>query len=399
MKTLITDKQETKMLDKTYRELLDLIKASLWNSNCHKADRMVFEEMKQQTIAALPACIIQNIKMPEDLLYEWKKTILNQLGYTVNYKYAQQNLKLSVPYVILKGTSAAQYYPCPDYRMMGDIDIITSRKDFFVLYQELLDNGYQVINQKEREITFKKDEIVVELHRFFASLNNPKHARYLDDLIIQNITPSHILPDMINGLVLLEHISQHLEHGLGLRQIVDWMMFVDKCLPDEKWSEFEELAKNIGLDKLAVITTRMCELYLGLPKREWCKTADESICDSLMDFILSCGNFGNKWRSDKDISKTVITYVRGPFSAYKWFQERGLINWKAAQKYALLRPFAWVYQAGRYLFRGLRQDGSVAAISEEYREAKKRVALFNELGVKQKSKGLVVYRDGKYVKK
>ena len=38
-------------------------------------------------------------------------------------------------------------------------------------------------------------------------------------------------------------------------------------------------------------------------------------------------------------------------------------------------------------------------IREEYDESKKRTALFEALGVKQKAKGLVTYRNGEYVKR
>ena len=87
---------------------------------------------------------------------------------------------------------------------------------------------------------FFKNGVSVEIHRFFASLNDPNHAKLLDDQIIENINSSHVLPDKVNGLVLLEHISQHLESGLGLRQIIDWMMFVNQCLPDEYWPGYKE---------------------------------------------------------------------------------------------------------------------------------------------------------------
>ena len=64
-----------------------------------------------------------------------------------------------------------------------------------------------------------------------------------------------------------------------------------------------------------------------------------------------------------------------------------------------LRPFAWIYQAGRYISRGFGQKGSSVTLKKEYEAARKRIVLFDSLGVKQKAKGLVVYKEGKYVKK
>jgi hypothetical protein len=354
--------------------------------------------MKRQAISTLPSPILAKVQMPEYLRDLWKKGTLQQMSFYMNYIYTQDRLPLTVPYVILKGTSVAQYYPHPEYRTMGDIDIMTHRENFDAAFHELLADGYKVTKTLEREVTFVKNNIVIELHRYFASLNNPAQCKYLDDLIIKNINPSHILPDLINGLVILEHISQHLEHGLGLRQIIDWMMFVDKCLPDEKWPDFRIMVKKIGLEKLAIITTRMCEIYLGLPERQWCAGEDRSLCDDLMNLILSSGNFGNKWITDEAIAKTVFTYTRGMTASVKWLQERGLANWKAAKKHPILRPFAWIYQGFRYITKGVGQEEGIAKLKAEYKEARRRTFLFEALGVKQKAKGLVTYRNGKYIK-
>ena len=333
--------------------MLELIKLSLWNrGDSHMpVDEEDYDDMKMHAVLALPAKYLAQLELSQELKSKWRKAILLQLSFFSINAHVQSALPISVPYTILKGSAAAQYYPCPEFRKMGDIDIMTRREDFETAYHQLLENGYEVFDSQSREVCFVKDSVVIELHRFFASLNDPKQSQYLDDLIIDNISPSHVLPDPVNGLVLLEHISQHLEHGLGLRQIIDWMLFVDRCLPDEKWPEFKAMAKNIGLKKLAVIITRMCEIHLGLEEREWSKDADETVCNNLMDYILSCGDFGKKWTSDLHVGQTVFTYVRGPVATYKWLQERGLINWKAAQRHTFLRPFAWIYQAGRYISR------------------------------------------------
>lgn len=386
-------------MEESKDSMLKIIKASLWGTDAGEATQDDFEEMKLHTIITLPAGIIDRIQMSEDLRERWKKEILKHISFTLNYKYYQKQLPLNVPYVILKGTSASQYYPNPDYRISGDIDILTRREDFDTARQQLVDAGYQIIEKKEREISLRQKNIIVELHRRFASLNNAHHAKYLDDLMFQSINPSHVLPDSVNGLVLLEHISQHLQNGIGLRQIIDWMMFVDKCLPDEKWPEFSILAHNIGLAKLAIVVTRMCELYLGLPSRRWCAFADVNLCDQLMEYVLSCGNFGNKKVSDEAISESVFAYAKTLKSAHKLLQKQGLHNWKAARKYSILRPFAWIYQANRYIVKGLGRKRATSKIKAEYTAAKKRNAMFDALGVKTAAKGIVVYKDGKYVKK
>ena len=386
-------------MDKKDYILFNLIKLSLWGIQTEDTiDREIFAEMKDQSLIALPTSGLTSLKMPETLLREWKACILQHVSYNLQYGHMESTLNLSVPYVILKGSSAAQYYPEPELRTQGDIDIMTKREDFDAAFRQLINDGYVVVNEENRETALIKNGIVVELHRRFASLNDIEQAKYLDELIVQHINPSHVLPDLVNGLTLLEHISQHLENGLGLRQIIDWMMFVDKCLPDNKWKDFSILAQKTGLETLAITVTHMCELYLGLSGRKWSEKADVNLCEQLMNYILSCGNFGNKRTSDADISQNVFAYASTVKTAYRLLQRQGLCNWKAAQKHSVLKPFAWIYQANRYIFRGLRRNRAVYKLRDEFTAAKRRNKMFHALGVKTAAKRIVIYKNGKYVK-
>lgn len=379
-------------------KLMDLIRLSLWGQGVASADRDTYDEMKAHAILALPASVLNALELPQDLKQEWKSCAVQQIAYYIYCTHEQFILPLSVPYAILKGTSASQYYPHPEYRMMGDIDIMTRREDFDTACQQLMDHGYRITKQLNRETSLEKNGITIELHRRFATLNDPEKAKYLDDLIIENINPTHVLPDAINGLVILEHISQHMVGGLGLRQIIDWMMFADKCLPDEKWPEFHDLAKRIGLEKLAIVTTRMCEIYLGLPERQWCADADHELCYQLMGYVLSSGNFGSKRTSDTDFSENAFAYASNFRAAFKLLQEQGLINWEAAQKHKSLQPFAWIYQALRYASKGLKREHAFSKLKAEYLAGSKRNELFDALGVRTAAKGDIVFKDGKYIK-
>lgn len=377
----------------------DIIKAVLWSDGFVTMEQANYEEIRQHCIESLIASAISRLITENDLKEELKKRFLQQIVYNTQCNYSQSHLPITVPYVVLKGTTAAQYYPYPEYRALGDIDIITRREDFDKAYQELKDNGYEIEKKLEREVGFVKNGITVELHRFFASLNKPMQAKYLDDLIIQHINPTHILPDDINGLVLLEHINQHLEKGLGLRQIIDWMMFVDKCLPDDKWPSFKKYADAIGLENLAIVTTRMCEIYLGLPQRKWCDGADEKLCKQLLDYVMACGNFGNTRSDNIGVGDNILYYSSTLGSFFRLLQKRGLENWEAAKKCTILKPFAWMYQAFRYLTRGISREDASSEFIKDYKSAKQRIKMFEALGVRQSTKGLAVYKDGKYKKR
>lgn len=381
----------------TKTNILELVKLSLWGEGYPQIDRPVYDEMCRQAIIALPTHVLSQIDIPVDIKNEWKNKIFQTIAFNTNYQSVQLQLPLlQVPYVILKGTAAAQYYPHPEYRAMGDIDIMTKREDYSRACDLLLENKWRETTsdtdqKRGRHRTFEKNGFVVEVHAFFASMNNPGKAKYFDDLIVENITDSHILPDMINGLVLIDHVNQHMEEGIGLRQIIDWMMFVDKCLPDEKWPEFETIVKKTGLEKLAITTTRMCELYLGLSSHKWCADVDECLCRDLMSYVMECGNFGIKKDQNEKLAISRSSWLRHPGAMLKELQKKGVMSWETAKKYSLLKCFAWAWQGVQYLKETPR-------FSEGYTKSRKLNRMFNKLGVKRDEKGLVYFVDGEYIK-
>ncbi|MBR4711024.1 MAG: nucleotidyltransferase family protein [Clostridia bacterium] len=380
-----------------------VIRSALWGEKPPSAGPEVYAELREQALSLLAAAILPEMDVPDDLRRAWQTENYAQVMYGVRLRRVQERLPLSVPYAILKGSAAAQYYPRPDLRTMGDIDLITRREDFDTACGDLLKDGYAENTVPEadgviRHRRFLKDGIEVEMHAYYAVLNDPDAAGCLDDLIIGGISPSHLLPDMINGLVLLEHISRHLEDGLGLRQIIDWMMFVHRCLPDARWPEFSAMADRVGLSRLAVITTRMCGIYLGLPARAWCADADEQICGRLMDYLMACGNFGQKLSREELRSETLMLAMWTPKSMFSLLQRHGLYNWKAAQRHRALRPFAWIYQIGRYLVKGLGRPHALSRIRAEHRAAREHNDLLDALGAKQRHRGISVVRNGRYEK-
>lgn len=382
--------------------VLSIIRTALWDEpfvgTINEDD---YVEMQKQAVLTLIGPCLAKYHMSQHLFEKWRLSCIQQVYSYARYRRFQDQLPISVPYVILKGTSAGQYYPYPEYRTMGDIDIMTKREDFDIAYHELLANGFRIIKTLNRETSFVKNGYVLELHTFFASLNDTKKAKYLDDMIIENINVSHRLPELVNGLTILEHISQHLEHGLGLRQVIDWMMFAYRYLSDDRWNSFKKLADDIGLAKLALVLTKMCVEYLGLPSLKWCECSKikNGLCEQLMDYILSNGNFGGKRNSDSAISENVLVSTRNPISTIKLLQQRGMKNWKAAKSHRILQRFAWLYQAGRYISKGFQRENAIIKVHNEYKAAQKKKKMFDELGVIQASKGFIIYKDGEYRKK
>lgn len=301
----------------------------------------------------------------------------------------------SIPAVVLKGAAVCIYYPNPENRCMGDIDLLVLPEDFERAYDTLINAGCTRLESSPQYIRHigmrTADGVEIELHSYFSSSDNDEQNAILDAALFQAIPrrvtaelcgyPVSMLPPLENGLVLLGHINQHLSTGLGLRQIIDWMVYVEKHLDDAAWENgFAEQAEKIGMKRLAMITTAMCQKYLGLSGDiHWCSF--EPVCDELMEYILSSGNFGTKENSFKQSIVSVIKHFRNPFHGMVTAQKYGLINWEAATEHPWLRPFAWCYQLTHWFKKGLNGGITPDLLNTAAAAAKNRTELMEKLGV------------------
>ena len=195
--------------------------------------------------------------------------------------------------------------------------------------------------------------------------------------------PFPMLPEPLNGLTLLAHISQHLEDGLGLRQIIDWVMYVDKQLHDDTWPQFKERTDLLGLTKLAKVTARLGQMYLGLDNNiMWCKGVDDALATELLEYVFECGNFGQKAPMSNTVTY-VLSHGKGLSGFFRNLQRRGEGNWLAYQRHHILKPFCWIYQAGRYASRGLKNGHTLSALGRDWSSSRKRNRLIEALGATQ----------------
>ena len=119
------------------------IKSAVWEIPAGSADWEIYNRCAEHGIQALAAPILKATSMPDDLRKRWERDIHQQIFRYARYTHLLSQLPVTVPYVILKGISAARYYSSPEYRGVGDIDIMTPREDMQAACDALLENGYR----------------------------------------------------------------------------------------------------------------------------------------------------------------------------------------------------------------------------------------------------------------
>jgi len=353
--------------------------------------------LSEHTIAPLFCDLNKFVSDHSDVKTVWRDSTFRNISYYYRL-VCQQNQILNafqnnnIPVVVIKGTAAAKYYPIPQLRVMGDIDLLVKPKDYERAVNCLFSIGCEETSTKfelecGRHRSFHCNSIPIELHHFFSIFVSEEKAKTLDEMLFTTISSeNNMLPETENGIVLLSHIRQHLEGGLGLRQIIDWMMFVKCSLNDALWhASFKKKAQKTGLETLAVVVTKMCQKYLGLTTENilWCQDADETLCDSLMKYVMSCGNFGKRRELLQSGSASKLPSFKHPIKLLKYIQSHGEHNWKILGIHPWLKPFAWIYQSCRYINMAFQNKVGTKQIKNIYNEGRKRNEMFAALGIKE----------------
>ena len=354
----------------------------------------VYREMAIHGVAGIPCDLIGDLPLDDGVREAWKRYCVNQQIYYQRIAATQTEVctafeETGIGYVVLKGMAAAMYYPVPGYRTMGDIDILIKEEDLSGAEKVLWGLSFNRIRGiNDRHLNFRRNDVELELHVKFARSKDEAAEKVLNNYLMIGFekrdkkmagrSPFYVFPVEQNGMVILQHLRQHLTEGIGLRQVTDWMCFVNYSgLTD--WSVFNEISRRAGLFTFQKVLTKMCEKYLTLFKREdiaWCDEADDSVCDELMRFVLSRGNFGYKVKDGNLGGK--IASAGGIGGGFARLQRGGMCRWEAVRRHPVLRPFAWLYQLIRVSGQFIRGEASVN-LKDDMQEARSVTELMQKL--------------------
>ena len=166
-------------------------------------------------------------------------------------------------FAVMKGSANAAGYPMPELRKSGDIDILIKEEEYDEIRRFLLQNGYALkegLDHGKHHFEMTKKGVTIEVHKRPGGINREKTDKNtelvaffqhgLDSVGWKELYDYKfpVLPDLQNGIMLLLHTAQHLSTtGIGLRHLIDWMLFAERYLSDDCWTrEFEQAAKKAG---------------------------------------------------------------------------------------------------------------------------------------------------------
>lgn len=265
-----------------------------------------------------------------------------------------------IPYTVLKGCASGAYYPEPSLRMMGDVDVYVRRTDLERVRQLLLENGCtQEITDHPNHWVFRMNGVEVEVHWAVTGVpaaDDGTIAAFLSDLIetssVRRVCEQEVcLPDDFHhGLVILLHTVSHMTAGgVGLRHLLDWLVFQFSMTEEVFLHLFEEPLRQIRLWRFVQVLGAVGARFFSCPAWESCAGIPEELTLDLILDLFEGGNFGNKnpdrLNQSKLLRNNETRQVKGGSGfghAFAFLNQRAKALMPAAERHPILLPIAWI---------------------------------------------------------
>jgi hypothetical protein len=364
--------------------LFEILRGELWGTELSfsQLSHTEFEELMalagEQTVTGLVGdCLIKNnIKLErEDALGLYAKMkAIEKANARVNenlISFVNFMERKGIDYIIVKGQVAGSFYPNPNARMSGDVDLYFVG-DNYEKIKSLVEQrlGKQLSKLSDgKHVEFEVNGVIFELHDKLSRLATRKHQAYWDqmidnailegtDTVMINGKEIKTLSATYNAMYIFVHLFYHMTaSGVGLRQLCDMMKSLSPTLPHREGvskidkERLEEILKELGYLKAYKAMGTFLVEYLGLPEEQFpfvLTEKDRKWVETIKKNILKRGNFGRTGRKVKNLgvlhsmetgylnmAQTLTFYRLAPkevllrfTSLGEWFMERFKIKRK-----------------------------------------------------------------------
>ena len=315
------------------QQFLELLRAGLWGTPADPALfteeatdwKQIYRIAKEQTVQVIVADGIETLPKenwpPKEIMLKFMmvKVKTSQMHTLLNTTLCQVVNALNaenLPSVLLKGQGVAQNYRHPESRMCGDIDLYVGIENFEKVCDTIASLSptpqEEDCSGHEMHVHLELNGVTIEAHRKASGSANKRQDELFDNWTKESLdqhfadntlpatdfgqTPVQTPSANYNAVFILHHAARHMiTEGIGLRQICDWTMFLDKHHADIDqeqlkadlskyhmeaiWKEFGILAVNLlGLDSQ----------HLPLAPARLTSNKTEKILEQ----IIAYGNFG-----------------------------------------------------------------------------------------------------------
>ena len=243
----------------------------------------LFRLMQQNHVAALTADAMTNLDVPREVKIPWLAEFEKACRWHRYQQEVQQDIidtmqKHGIETLVLKGTHLSQYYPQPETREFGDLDLYfyDRHDEADRVAREVL--KVEVSNDAHHHSKYNYRGVTVESHYDFLNTHYPPSNRRYEALLKSLVANSSPVSGEVAAtrltegytfelLFLLRHMAGHFAASrITLRDLVDWTLTC-KALEDKAdWTLIDKTIEDYGMTDFVTALNTIAERRLGISR-------------------------------------------------------------------------------------------------------------------------------------
>lgn len=212
--------------------------------------------------------------------------------------------------VVLKGQGLARYYPVPELRQCGDIDLYVDEENYEKSYDAIAQIASKIASREviwdRMHYDAKIGHVMVEVHHKADEIYSRRGAKLYKEIMaaglskdlcpqrfgeIDVMTPN----DTYNAFYIFGHLWRHFSSsGVGLRQFCDWACFLHTHVGNLDLPYLKRMLEDLDFMKPWQVLGCFLVTELGLPEEEFpfYNKKYVSKVDTVREYVMTDGNFG-----------------------------------------------------------------------------------------------------------
>lgn len=311
-------------------------------------------------------------------------------------EFSQMLSDHEIDHIMMKGFVLKEFYPVPELRTYGDIDLVIRKEDRAKCHELMKELGFQVVTDWEPVYSYRRESEFYEIHTelletdISAKVNCREYFRDLWDHVHCVEGNRFEFEPEYHFLYLLTHLAKHVvSSGAGIRMYMDVAVFVKHYGASLNWARIAEELNLLLLWDFANVVFHVVEQYFGIRNPTEGKPVNLEVMESFLTMTMAGGLFGMTGRN------AGVTSIKNESRAHGGFSRLGTIKnrlfpaaetienrYTYLQKRPWLLPVAWVHRlaiTGSSFHEHTEEARSIMSVDQE--EVQRLNRMYEEIGL------------------
>ena len=284
----------------------------------------LYQESEKQSILGIMLDGIERLpdeqRPPKDILLQWIGFVQMIEQNTVKISKASEAAVIffqekAFGCNLLKGAAVGRYYPNPNRRQSGDIDVwLDGGRERIYDFARKFDKDGKLYGVNYQHIHFHLfDDIPLEVHIWPSYLCNPFHNKNFHRFCaIHHPIMDKSMPSLaFDRVFILMHCYDHmLSSGVGFRQVMDYYYVLKQGFSDEEKEDSVKWIKRLGMYRFASGLMWLMQYAFGMEDKYLLMEPNEKEGHFILQEVMMTGNMGHSdtrnWGSQKTAFKRFI---------------------------------------------------------------------------------------------